>query len=178
MNKEFMLWVILTAVGILCGTVIPLIIAIVDRHKSQKKADEEKEKASIARKEAERLEVEMREAGSESELAQAEAEKEKQLRIATEAEARAKEEEAKANEAEAELLKLANKLVDETETLYKDVDQHLKQTTGKGAGSAKKAEVMTKMEITALKKGYHFDEAKWSDIIDGIVKMTRNVNAK
>lgn len=177
MTKEFW-YIVIIAVGILFGTVIPMVIAIIDRYKAHKIANEEREKATIARKEADRYEAEARELESESEIAQAKAEEEKQLRIASEAEAKAKEAEAKEMEAEADLLRLANQLVDETETLYKEVDEQLKQKTGKGAGSAKKAEVMTKMEITALKKGYPFDADKWSDIIDGIVKMTRNVNGK
>lgn len=79
-----------------------------------------------------------------------------------------------------ELLELANTLVGDIETAYKQFDTIIKAQTGKGVGAMKKESVMTKLQAACIEKGVAFDSEYWSAKIDEIVKLTRtvNVNAK
>lgn len=87
--------------------------------------------------------------------------------------------EAKAADAEATtaMYSYANELVEAAEVLYKDVNISLKEQ-GKSAGPVKKDSVMSKLQMFALEHNYTFDFDKWSDTVDQIVKLTKNVNAK
>ena len=85
--------------------------------------------------------------------------------------------EAEIAEAEADLLQTAILLIDSAETLYKDVDKALK-SKGESAGPVKKETVMMKLQTYANEKQYDFDAEKWSGVIDGIVKITKNVNGR
>lgn len=80
----------------------------------------------------------------------------------------------KANE---DILRLANELVAQVESTYKDVDRILKQA-GSSAGEIKKDSVMTKLQSYAIDKGYSFDTKEWSEKVDNIVSLTKVVNAK
>lgn len=84
---------------------------------------------------------------------------------------------AKDAEATAAMLEYANEFVVQAEALYKDVDKLLK-SQGLSAGVQKKDSVMSKLQAKAIELGYNFDAAKWSDIVDNIVAMTRKVNVK
>lgn len=85
--------------------------------------------------------------------------------------------EAEKAEAEADLLNTAILLIDGAEELYKNIDMELKRQ-GKSAGNVKKDNVMTKLKSYALDKNYPFDMDKWSEVVDNIVKFTKNVNGK
>lgn len=86
--------------------------------------------------------------------------------------------EAEAADAKAttDMLNYANGLVEAAETLYRDVDIALK-AKGSSAGPVKKDSVMAKLQMYAIEQGYTFDADKWSDEVDAIVKLTKNVNA-
>lgn len=75
-----------------------------------------------------------------------------------------------------ELLELANTLVGDIETAYKQFDTIIKEKTGKGVGVMKKESVMTKLQAACIEKGVPFDSDFWSNKIDEIVKLTRTVN--
>lgn len=77
----------------------------------------------------------------------------------------------------------AEKLYADAEKLYED---YTKQLVGTGApvttsvksGALKKDSVMAKLSQYALEKGYVFDSEYWSTVIDQLVELTKNVNAK
>ena len=89
--------------------------------------------------------------------------------------AKTTEEKAAANQ---QMLDEANKLICEAESFYKTLDTVLKSTEGTTAGAFKKESVMTKLESFAIKIGFAFDKEYWSNKIDEIVKLTKNVNGK
>lgn len=51
-------------------------------------------------------------------------------------------------------------------------------TTSVKSGALKKDSVMAKLSQYALEKGYVFDSEYWSAVIDQLVELTKNVNAK
>ena len=71
----------------------------------------------------------------------------------------------------------AKKLISSAEEFYKSLDVVLK-SNGESAGPYKKESVMSKLQSYANEKGYNFDVEYWSDKIDKIVKLTKEVNAK
>lgn len=85
--------------------------------------------------------------------------------------------EAEMNAATIEMSDICDKLIDNTEALYKDVSIVLK-SEGKSAASLKKETVMTKLRAYAIDKSYTFDEELWSKKIDDKVALTKTVNAK
>lgn len=66
--------------------------------------------------------------------------------------------------------------IGDAEMLYKNIDSMLKQR-GTTSGAIKKENVMTKLHAYAIEKGYEFDSEYWSNKIDEIVALTKNVNA-
>lgn len=76
-----------------------------------------------------------------------------------------------------DLMEVVTTLIKQAEATYKDVDAILK-SENKSAGPVKKDTVLTKLQAYALQKGYDFDIDAWSDKIDDIVAMTKQVNAK
>lgn len=89
--------------------------------------------------------------------------------------AKTAEEEAAANQ---KMLDEANKLISEAETFFSSLDKVLKSTEGTSAGIYKKESVMTKLQQYATSIGAAFDADYWSNKIDEIVAMTKQVNAK
>lgn len=85
--------------------------------------------------------------------------------------------EAEAQAANNDLLNIVNMFIANAEETYKNVDNILKQS-GSSAGAVKKDTVMTKLQAYALDKGYEFDIAYWSNKVDEIVTLTKQVNAK
>lgn len=75
-----------------------------------------------------------------------------------------------------EMATAAKSFIANAEELYKDVDRVLK-TQGKSAGSLKKKDVMSELQTLANSKGYEFDSEFWSEQVDKIVNLTRQVNA-
>lgn len=77
----------------------------------------------------------------------------------------------------------AQGFIADAEKLYED---YTKQLVGTGApvttsvksGALKKDSVMAKLSQYALEKGYVFDSEYWSGVIDQLVELTKNVNAK
>lgn len=86
--------------------------------------------------------------------------------------------EAEAAEAKQKMLDTASTLIKEAETFYKSLDTVLKNTEGTTAGAYKKESVMTKLKAFAMTIGFNFDEEYWSNKIDEIVKLTKDVNGK
>ena len=62
------------------------------------------------------------------------------------------------------------------EQLYKDVNAVIKQR-GSSCGALKKESVMANLQAYAFDKGYDFDAEYWSNKIDEIVTLTKQVNA-
>lgn len=85
--------------------------------------------------------------------------------------------EAERQEALNDLKALAQDFVVDAESLYKDIDAIVKQN-GKSCGAVKKDSVMTKIQDACLTKGVAFDKEYWSKVIDDLVAVTRQVNAK
>lgn len=71
----------------------------------------------------------------------------------------------------------AQTCIEAAEKAYEGFDKVLK-SQGDSAGSVKKKSVMTELQAYALQNGYDFDEEFWSQKIDSIVAMTKEVNAK
>lgn len=76
-----------------------------------------------------------------------------------------------------DLKALAQGFVVDAESLYKDIDAIVKQN-GKSCGAVKKDSVMTKIQDACLTKGVAFDKEYWSKVVDDLVTVTRQVNAK
>lgn len=163
MDQNLFFTIIFSAIGLVLTAVVPLVWAIIDRRKAKKQEAEAKAEVIKARAEAEAQE-------DAAKKAEAEAKAENLEKIAAEAAA-------KTAEAEADLLKKAIDLMDAAETTYKRVDGVLKAEGGKGAGAVKKDTVMTKLQSYALENKFPFDADKWSGVVDGLVKFTKNVNA-
>lgn len=85
--------------------------------------------------------------------------------------------EAERQEALNDLKALAQGFVVDAESLYKDIDAIVKQN-GKSCGAVKKDSVMTKIQDACLTKGVAFDKEYWSKVVDDLVTVTRQVNAK
>lgn len=76
-----------------------------------------------------------------------------------------------------DMLNVVNTFIAGAEETYKSVNAVLKQQGG-SAGAVKKESVLTKLQGYALEKGYEFNSEAWSEKVDEIVKLTREVNAK
>ena len=74
-----------------------------------------------------------------------------------------------------DMLDKVNQLILSAEMLYANVDAALKQR-GDSAGSVKKDSVLSKLQAYAIANDYEFDTDFWSNKIDEIVYLTRNVN--
>lgn len=83
--------------------------------------------------------------------------------------------EAESAQATVDMTNAAVGLIESAENLYEDVAAELK-SKGKSAGAVKKDSVMSKLQAYALTKGYSFDEQYWSENVDRLVTMTKNVN--
>ena len=96
-------------------------------------------------------------------------------------EAKTEEEKAAAKaaiaQANADLSDKATQLVDDAERLWKTYDSTLK-ASGLKSGPLKKDSVMNKLQAYAIEKNYTFDSTVWSEKVDNIVKLTKNVNVK
>lgn len=96
---------------------------------------------------------------------------------AAESEAEKAKLEAESAQATVDMTNAAAELIENAENLYDDVAEALK-AQGKSAGPVKKDSVMSKLQAYALTKGYGFDEQYWSDKVDALVTMTKNVNKR
>ena len=76
-----------------------------------------------------------------------------------------------------EIAELAQQFVVEAENLYKDIDGIVKGQ-GKSCGALKKDSVMTKIMDACISRKTKFDKEFWSDAVDKLVEVTRQVNAK
>lgn len=76
-----------------------------------------------------------------------------------------------------DMLHAVNNFIEAAEKTFKGFDTVMK-SQGSSAGSLKKDTVMTKLQAYAMQNGYEFDEEYWSQKVDSIVAMTREVNAK
>lgn len=77
----------------------------------------------------------------------------------------------------------AQGFISDAEKLYEDYTKQLigtgtPVTTSIKSGALKKDSVMAKLSQYALEKGYVFDSEYWSGVIDQLVELTKNVNAK
>lgn len=77
--------------------------------------------------------------------------------------------------AEADMKAKAQQLVLIAENSFADINDILKDK-GKSAGGMKKQNVMTELQQYAITNGYTFDREKWSDIVESIVTLTKQVN--
>lgn len=75
-----------------------------------------------------------------------------------------------------EASEVATNLIQEAETTYKQIDDILHQRNGSGSGTLKKESVMAKLQTYCNDKGIPFDKDYWSNKVDSIVAMTKNVN--
>ena len=78
-------------------------------------------------------------------------------------------------EAEKQLEQIAKKLIVDAEIAYKTLDDILK-TMGETAGPYKKETVMAKLQQFALDNKITFDFNYWSEKVNEIVKLTKEVN--
>lgn len=76
-----------------------------------------------------------------------------------------------------EMLQLVNKFVQDAEDTWRDVNDTLKSQGKDGCGKQKKSSVMDKLQIYCLQKGLTFDSDYWSQKVDDLVTLTRQVNA-
>lgn len=83
--------------------------------------------------------------------------------------------EAEIEKANNDLREKALELILVAENTYADVNAILK-SYGKSAGAMKKQSVMTSMQQYALDKGYTFDREYWSNKVEDIVSITKQVN--
>lgn len=75
-----------------------------------------------------------------------------------------------------EMLDLANELIVKAEETYGQVNQIVKQQSGKGLGAVKKESVITGLQAYCNEKGIAFDNEYWSKKVDEIVEVTKKVN--
>ena len=74
---------------------------------------------------------------------------------------------------------VANNLIAEAEKTYFAVDDALKKNgETSGSGAIKKAVVMSKLHDYCVSSGVEFDDQFWSEKIDSLVTLTKNVNVK
>lgn len=83
---------------------------------------------------------------------------------------------AEAAEAKLDLINYAKQLITTAESTFDTVNKIMKQR-GESAGPIKKEVVMAKLQSYATENGYDFDEAEWSNEVDNIVKLTKEVNS-
>ncbi len=76
-----------------------------------------------------------------------------------------------------ELKAEAQEFIIGAESLYADIDAIVKQQ-GKSLGAIKKDSVMTKIQDACILKHIEFDKEYWSKVVDDLVTVTRQVNAK
>lgn len=91
-------------------------------------------------------------------------------------ERRAAVEEAEKEKATNDMLHAANNFIEAAEKTFAGFDTVMKAQNG-SAGALKKDTVLTKLQAYAMSNGYTFDEEYWSQKIDNIVAMTKEVNA-
>ena len=84
---------------------------------------------------------------------------------------------AEAAEAKLDLMDYAKQLITTAEETFDTVNKIMKQR-GQSAGPIKKEVVMAKLQSYATENGYDFDETEWSDEVDNIVQLTREVNKR
>lgn len=84
---------------------------------------------------------------------------------------------AEAAEAKLDLIDYAKQLITTAEETFDSVNKIMKQR-GESAGPIKKEVVMAKLQSYATENGYDFDEEEWSNNVDDIVKLTREVNKR
>lgn len=77
----------------------------------------------------------------------------------------------------------AQEFISDAEKLYENYTKQLvgtgvAVTTSVKSGELKKKSVMSDLSQYAQGKGYVFDAEYWSKVIDDLVSMTKNVNAK
>ena len=77
----------------------------------------------------------------------------------------------------------AQGFIADAEKLYENYTKQLvgtgvAVTTSVKSGELKKKSVMSDLSQYALEKGYVFDSEYWSAVIDQLVELTKNVNAK
>lgn len=77
-----------------------------------------------------------------------------------------------------QMLDACNEYIANAETFYKNLDTVLKQQNMGTAGAYKKESVMNKLQQFAKGLNYNFDEKYWSEKIDELVKLTKDVNIK
>lgn len=82
---------------------------------------------------------------------------------------------AEAAEAKLDLIDYAKQLITTAEETFDTVNKIMKQR-GESAGPIKKEVVMAKLQSYATENGYDFDETEWSNEVDAIVQLTREVN--
>lgn len=68
-------------------------------------------------------------------------------------------------------------LVTEAEEQYKDFDKVLKAQTGTGCGTLKKDKVLSQIQALCTEKGIEYDKEYWSNQVEEIVQITKQVNA-
>lgn len=68
--------------------------------------------------------------------------------------------------------------IQNAEETFKSVDTVLKAQGSKGCGSVKKENVLTKIQSLCLQKGIEYDEKYWSEKVEELVALTKQVNAK
>lgn len=85
--------------------------------------------------------------------------------------------EAERAKADADMQAYATQLIKDAEASYAAFDVVLKQS-GKSAGEVKKKSVLSDLQTYAISKDYKFDKDKWSEAIDTIVELTKQVNKK
>lgn len=84
---------------------------------------------------------------------------------------------AEAAEAKLDLMDYAKQLITTAEETFDTVNKIMKQR-GESAGPIKKEVVMAKLQSYATENGYDFDETEWSNEVDAIVQLTREVNKR
>lgn len=84
---------------------------------------------------------------------------------------------AEAAEAKLDLIDYAKQLITTAEETFDTVNKIMKQR-GESAGPIKKEVVMAKLQSYATENGYDFNETEWSNEVDAIVQLTREVNKR
>ena len=76
-----------------------------------------------------------------------------------------------------EMKDLANELIVKAEETYRDVHELVKaKNNGVGLGAVKKESVMTGLQAYCNEKGIAFDKDYWSNVVDELVAVTKQVN--
>lgn len=77
-----------------------------------------------------------------------------------------------------EITTACNQLIKDAEQTYKSVDNVLKSQGSKGCGAVKKEIVLSKIQALCLEKGIEYNQDYWSNKIEEIIDVTKNVNSK